>query len=276
MNKFLARLLCLGALFSVFAAVPAAAKPGLAAHRAIYDLSLDPERPSAGVSNVKGRMVYEFVGSACTSYVMKMRFVSELSDSDGKAVVTDLRAETEEEGDGSAFSFNSTQYVNSQVSETTLGSARRVGDQAIAVELKEPTEKSFDLAGATLFPTEHLLAIIAAARKGKRLLIHQVYDGSEDGEKVYDTTAAIGRPTSGVGQGQEVAANAPQLAGQTNWPVSIAYFEKNEGGEQVPDYQLSFDLYANGFSDGLRLDYGQFTLKGTLRQLEFIEQEPCD
>ena len=38
-----------------------------------------------------------------------------------------------------------------------------------------------------MFPTEHVRRIIAAAREGKTLLQVAVYDGSDTGEKVYDT-----------------------------------------------------------------------------------------
>ena len=44
-----------------------------------------------------------------------------------------------------------------------------------------------------LFPTAHMKRLIAAARAGDRPLNVKVFDGSDDGRKVYDTLAVIGR-----------------------------------------------------------------------------------
>ena len=44
-----------------------------------------------------------------------------------------------------------------------------------------------------MFPTEHVRRIIDAAREGKTMLEFPVYDGSENGEKVYNTLTVIGR-----------------------------------------------------------------------------------
>ncbi len=49
------------------------------------------------------------------------------------------------------------------------------------------------------------------------------------------------------------------------WPVNIAYFEdKGEGGEEVPVYSISFKLHDNGVTRDLVMDYGEFSMKGTL------------
>ena len=43
-----------------------------------------------------------------------------------------------------------------------------------------------------VFPTEHMVRVITAARAGKTILDFPVYDGSETGEKVFDTLTVIG------------------------------------------------------------------------------------
>ena len=49
-----------------------------------------------------------------------------------------------------------------------------------------------------MFPTEQIQHIIAAARQGKSVLELTVYDGSDNGEKVYNTLSVIGQPISGT------------------------------------------------------------------------------
>ena len=63
----------------------------------------------------------------------------------------------------------------------------------MAVSLTKPTEKTFSVPAGAVFPTEHMRRIIFAARAGKTVLEFPVYDGSETGEKVYNTLTVIGR-----------------------------------------------------------------------------------
>lgn len=248
----------------------------LAAHRAVYELGLAKSDRSAGVSSVTGRLVFEFSGSVCAGYTMNMRFVSRIGDNDGKLIITDTRASTWEAGDGKKLRFNSTQYVNSRLAETTIGSATHKKDgEDIAVVLKKPKAKSLTIGKKTLFPTDHLIRLIEAAKDKKRIVLLPVFDGSETGEKVYQTTAIIGR----VGKNKDensVARKTSQLKNIRFWPVSIGYFDGGKPGEETPAYQLSFDLYENGISDRLTLDYGKFALKGKLQKIEFLDEPSCD
>ena len=75
-------------------AAPAAAVPDLAPHRAIYDMTLRNAAPGSNVSEVRGRLVFDFGGSACAGYSLKSRMVTQVVDRDGKATVTDLRSST--------------------------------------------------------------------------------------------------------------------------------------------------------------------------------------
>ena len=58
------------------------------------------------------------------------------------------------------------------------------------------------------------------------------------------------------------------------WPVTISYFEEDKK-DNTPNYVLSFDLYENGVSRALKLDYGDFVLAGEMKQLEFLPSKPC-
>ena len=48
-----------------------------------------------------------------------------------------------------------------------------------------------------------------------------------------------------------------------HWPVRLSYFTTGEG-ERTPIYTLSFDLYENGVSGALKLDYGDFAILGDM------------
>ena len=59
-----------------------------------------------------------------------------------------------------------------------------------------------------------------------------------------------------------------------SWPVSIGYFE-SKGGDLTPSYQIDFRLYANGVSRELLIDYGDFSVHGTLTSLEYLKAAEC-
>jgi hypothetical protein len=126
-----------------------------------------------------------------------------------------------------------------------------------------------------LFPTQHSLALIDAARAGQAIFQARVYDGSEKGRKVYDTTAFIGTEVKpGADSDLEQAAKDKSLGELPSWPVSIGYFEA-KGGDLTPSYQIDFRLYENGVSRELLIDYGDFTIHGTLTSLEYLKTAEC-
>ena len=262
------------------AAAPLADKVLLAPHRAVYDLKLSKSHGNRGIQGVRGRILYDFSGNACEGYDLEFRQVSELDSGEGKAALSDLRSTTWEDGAAKKFRFNSQNKLNEERTDTVDGHAER-NAATVAVDLSKPKEKNFTVPVDAVFPTEHMRLIIIAAREAKTILEFPVYDGSETGEKLYNTLTVIGRA---IGPGEKPPADAatknPGLAKLTRWPVTISYFEKQEeknerGGEQTPVYSIGFELYENGISRALVLDYSDFTITGEMTSLEMKKEKPC-
>jgi hypothetical protein len=251
----------------------------LASHRAVYDLKLSTTRGKRAMNAVRGRILYDFSGSACDGYALQFRQVSELDSGEGKVIVSDLRATSWEEGAGKRLRFHSQNFFDDSLRDSVDGQAERGGD-GVAVELKEPGEKKLDLKNELVFPTEHVRRIIAAAREGKTLLQISVYDGSDTGEKLYDTLTVIGKAIAPDGQPPtDAVAGQSAFAGLTRWPVTISYFDHavaEQSGEQTPVYAITFELYENGVSRALLLDYGDFVLTGEMTSLEMKDTKPCN
>ena len=253
--------------------------PGvLASHRAVYELTLGHAHGTSASSTVaaRGRILYDFAGSACEGYKLEFRQVSVLDNGEGRETVSDLRSDTLEGGDFKSYRFKSQNYRNSQLVESVEGEAVRQADR-IAVTLTKPKEAKIGLDQAIAFPTEHVRKIIEAARAGTTILQLPVYDGSESGEKVYNTLSIIGRV---IGPGERVptdaAAGQAALAGLKRWPVTVSYFDRSsKAGEQMPVYAISFELYENGISRALILDYNDFSIRGELTSLEIRDTKPC-
>lgn len=247
----------------------------LTPHRAVYEMTLDDARSASGITGIDGRMVFEFTGSQCDGYTLNMRMVTQMTDSQGQTNLTDLRSSSWEQGNGQKFRFQSAQYLNDKLGDITMGRAvRNPPDTTVQVRLSQPNRAELNFSGQVLFPTQHSLALLDAARGGKRLLQAQIYDGSEKGKRVYETTAFIGKPVGAGTEQLEVPAKKKGLAELMSWPVSIGYFEPR-AGDLTPSYQIDFRLYANGVSRELLIDYGDFSIHGTLTSLEYLKDEAC-
>jgi len=250
----------------------------LVPHRAVYDLSLSGTRGNSQVTNVRGRILYDFAGNVCEGYSLQFRQVSALDSGEGKVATSDLRSTTWEGADAKSFKFASENFVDDKLIDSVDGLAER-GAGATAVSLQKPEEKILNVGGAVVFPTEHMMRAIAAARAGKTLLDFPVYDGSDTGEKVFDTLTVIGRKlNAGERKHDDIAADEKKLANVARWPVTISYFErdaKSKTGEQMPAYAIGFELYENGISRALSLDYNDFVVAGKLTSLEIKEPKPC-
>ena len=48
------------------------------------------------------------------------------------------------------------------------------------------------------------------------------------------------------------------------------------GGDQVPVYSIAFELYENGVSRALILDYNDFAIRGELTSIELKDTKPCN
>ena len=255
---------------------PAAAIGGtgvaLASHRAVYELSLLKSTGTQSPTAAHGRIVFDFTGSPCEGYVQNFRQVTEMQPAEGPTRISDIHSATFEDADGRNFEFKTETKIDSGAAEQTDGKAQRNAGGPLLVSLAKPKHHRFELERDAVFPTEHLRRILEAAKAGQKILELSVYDGSETGEKFFETTAYIGRPFTGPAV--EKAAHIPELDNMRRWPVSISYFESGEK-DGAPSYILSFDLYENGISRALRLDYGDFVLAGEMSALELLPAPSC-
>ncbi|WP_336487751.1 cell envelope integrity EipB family protein [Methylobacterium nigriterrae] len=264
---------------------PAKAAPvTLASHRAVYDLALSSSGGARAVESARGRIVIDFKGDACRGYTMQTRQVTMLESGETGSRTSDLRNTTFESGDGHDFRFKTTTVLNGVASPSIDGTAD-AGAGGLKVRLKEPKRDQIGDAGAVLFPSLHMRRLVEAARAGETTLSAKVFDGSDDGRKIYDTLAVIGRqaatsqgaaPTSAAGSERDRPLRDGPMAVVPHWPVTLSYFTQGEG-ERTPIYTLTFDLYENGVSGNLKLDYGDFAILGDMTRLDIekVEGAPC-
>ena len=256
----------------ILSTAPAIAVPVLQPHRAVYDLSLDKASDRSGISGISGRMVYEFNGSPCDGYTVKFRFVTQINANDSTRL-TDQQTTTFEDAEGKTFSFVTKSFVDQDLDKEVKGTAHKEAG-GLKVELDKPERNTVELP-STQFPTPHLVELIGRAEKGESFYETSLFDGSEDANKVMTTTVIVGKAEQATKDDPELPALA-KLGKDKYWPVDIAYFDESEkdGGEEMPQYRISFKLHENGLTRDLMMDYGDFSMTGKLVNLSLFDPAP--
>jgi hypothetical protein len=253
----------------------AAAAASLAPHRVVYDLSLARSSGGRGVEAARGRIAFDFLGDACEGYALTYRQVTSLESGEVGTKTSDLKTTTFESGDGRSFRFKTESELQGGAARKLDGEAERKPEGALSIQLREPKRERVTLSDDPVFPSDHMKRLIRAARAGETTLSAKVFDGSDDGRKVYDTLAVIGRKVEpGPPESLEPPLRTEAMQKLDRWPVTLSYFSPGRG-EQTPIYVISFELYENGVSRALRLDYGEFALKGDVTRLELMPASAC-
>lgn len=256
-----ARAACLlGALVGTLALGPAAAAPiELLPHRAAYRVSLAEGGRGGALSEVRGGLVIEW-RAECEGWISNQRLGFVAATSEGPGFSYDVRFSSWESKDNTRLRFTVKSFDDGKPGEEFRGHAalEALGAKGSAL-FALPTESRIELPPGTIFPTEHVRRLIAAAEAGERVVSHSVFDGS--GKDALSTVSAV------IGPPREVE-------GERRWPVNLAYFAAGSA-DATPQFAIGFELDRRGVLYDITLDYGEFVLKGRLDRLEPLPSPDC-
>lgn len=248
------------AAWAALAATNATAGPiELLPHRAAYRVSLAEGGRSGPVVAVQGGLVLEW-RAECEGWISNQRLGFVAGTADGPGFSYDVRFTSWESRDNTKLRFSVKKFDDGKPGEEYRGQAalEAPGGKGVAL-FALPEESRMDLPPGTIFPTEHIKRLIAAAEAGERILTHSVFDGS--GKDALSTVNAV------IGPAREVD-------GVRRWPVRLAYFGAG-AQDATPDFTIGFELDRRGVLYEITLDYGEFVLKGRLDRLEPIPAPDC-
>ena len=246
--------------------------PRLVPHRAAYDLSLLKSTGSNAPVAASGRIVYDFTGSACEGYTVAFRQFTELTPAEGETRSSDMRSTTYESGDHKTFRFRVEHLDAGRVTKTIDGTATRSGDGALSLALKQPSPVQSDLDHDAVFPTDMMLQALRTAQAGQPILPLKIFDGSDGGEKVYHTMSIIGKPVTAPMT--DASKDIAEMKDMRRWSTRVSYFDV-EKIDAPPVYMMTFQMWENGVSSDLIIDYGDFQIKGEMKSLEMLPSKPC-
>lgn len=251
-----------------------AAAVELQPHRIAYEVSLGPRSGSA-FSNARGIIALEFTGNACDGFATNFRQATELSDSEGQVRNLDFKVNLWEAARGDRFRFTVLSKVNGTITRDADGEARRVRDGSLSVAMAKPRGKKGDFDGAVAFPSVMMRALVEAAQRGDRRYETRLFDGSEGGEKVFETVSTIGQQMDG----DRNARLEPVMRGEVidkipRWPVAISYYDTTPG-DRVPVYTLRSVTFANGVVSDMTFEFPEFSLVARAVRYEALPNEAC-
>jgi hypothetical protein len=267
--------LSLLAVLLLASAVQTAHAAAVAPHRAVYDLSLMRANEGASLQSASGRLAFEIEGSSCEGYTVSFRMATRYRPKEGEMTLIDTMTTTYEGPGALDFRHQIVERIDGAVRDDhrvkmTRATAEAAGEGTIS---SKPGE-SFTVSAGTLLPMQHQLRLMALGNAGGGRDSSVIFDGSDDG-KSFRAISFVGKAKPPGSLVRDVGNAAAQpLKGLAAWPTTVSYFAL-EGSPDLPEYQVSFDMYENGVATGLVLDYGEFALSGTLKDLKMLEASDC-
>jgi hypothetical protein len=250
--------LCASAWLPADPADAAGLNTALAAHRALYNLTLSSSRGGEVIA-ATGKMGSEVI-DACDGWAVRQRLSMTLSNTDGQDIQMVSDYATWESKDGLKFRFHMKQTTDSAVTSQTDGDAQldRPGGPG-EVHYTVPKDTTMKLPPGTLFPMAHTSAIIAGAEAGKRFITLPLFDGTDDSgaEDSSIVVLDLKKPEPG---------KYPFLSGLPSTRVRLAFFDRTPTSE-VPTYQVGMRYWENGVADNLQMDFGDFVMNAKLTDL---------
>lgn len=246
-------------------AVAEAAGVSLAAHRAVYALTLQSAR--GNVVAASGQMEYE-VTDACEAWATRQRLAMTLTNRDGQDIEMVSDYTTWESKDGLRLRFRLRQTTDGAVTSELSGAARLKGSgQAGVAQYDTPPDTTKTLPAGTLFPMAQTAALLRAAEAGKRFMASPLFDGtSADGAQ--HSAVAMAKWTPPAANRWKVLAGLPSVR------VHIAFFDMGKHA-QLPDYEVGMRYWSNGIADDLVMDFGDFVMAGKLTSLTLPARPGC-
>jgi hypothetical protein len=238
-------------------------------HHAVYSMSLGGTHGDAGVTGAGGTMAYQW-GETCDGWTVEQRYRLKMAYAESSDVSISSNFVTWEAKDGSHYRFNQKETRNGTESDEIRGQAKLDGpDKGGAVEFEKPEAKTLKLPAGTLFPSAHTIFLIDKAKAGENFISKQIFDGATV-ENAVLVSAVIGAK---VEPDEESAKKSP-LLNRPGWRVRLAFFPADQKAEK-PDYELGMILLDNGVSRDMVIDYGDYSIRATLDDIEALPKPHC-
>jgi hypothetical protein len=241
----------------------------IAPHRALYTMSLGGTHGDAGVTAASGTMAYQW-GESCDGWTVEQRYRLKMGYAESPDVGISSNFVTWEAKNAQRYRFNQKETRNGNADEEIRGEAKVNGaGKDASVEFEKPEAKTLTLPPGVLFPSAHTIFLIDKAQAGENFVSRQIFDGATADGAVL-VSAVIGPK---VEPDAEAAKKSP-LLNRPGWRVRLAFFPADQKAEK-PDYELGMLLLDNGVSRDMVIDYGDYSIRAKLDDIEALPKPGC-
>ncbi|MCK5384820.1 MAG: DUF1849 family protein [Alphaproteobacteria bacterium] len=258
-----------------------ALKAGFFPHKALYDIRLSSKKSGSLISNISGKMMYEWY-SSCDGWVSNYQFdmLYEYIAMPATRVTSDFS--TYESFDRQSFNFTVQRKKDGDSYEKFRG-ATELGEKGYPEKIiyNVPEGLVQSLPEGTLFPLGHTLDVLGKIKQGKRFYSAVLFDGS-DGEGPIEVNTFIGReytykmPQQALDEDKNVTGKNidPDLVNTKAWDIRLAFFPLDTS-DTVADYEMSVVFHENGVISEMEIEYEDFSVSQNLIAIESVESV-CD
>ena len=248
----------------------------LTPHRALYKMKLVSATRGSGVAGATGSMVYSFMDN-CEAWSSETTVNLKLIYAENGQVETNWAFASWEAKDGKAYRFRVRHQRDGATIEDLKGTVTRdTPDAGVEAHFASPKDRKIKLPEGTLFPTRHLIDLIAAAGSGKPVFSRTVFDGASL-DNPYEVNAIVGRDRTAQSKRAKDARKIFKAAGLSPLPtrhVRMAFFAA--GSKQPePEFELGVDYRDDGIARSIRQDFGNFIIDLIPDNIETLVRPEC-
>jgi hypothetical protein len=232
-------------------------------------MTLGKTSGDAGVTGASGTMAYQW-GEVCDGWTVEQNYRLKMGYSESPDVSLTSNFVTWESRDGLRYRFNQKETRNGADDDELRGAAKLDGPgKGGNADFEKPPGKNFVLPTGALFPSAHTMLLIDRAKAGENFISKHVFDGAT-AENAVLVSAVIGAK---VEPDAEAAKKSP-LLNRPGWRIRLAFFPADPKAEK-PDYELGMLLLDNGVSRDMVIDYGDYSIRATLDDIEALPKPRC-
>jgi len=255
--------------FLMTGTLQAAAIPELSTHQARYEMDLLSATQESQMTSIKGKVKFE-IKNDCKGWISSEDYLLEFGYGTGDSAIIVSHFESWEDDSGNLYSFEVHEGSSYEPEKQFMGYASRnaaaTGNEAFNSLAPDSTAS---LPDDVYFPVLHTRSILERAHKGEKLFSANIFLGAEPDKSLKRTNTVIGAL-----QPIKDPALADMLEMEHYYPVQVAYFDPSST-QLTPDYEITFHMQPNGIIPYYEVDYGDFSLKASMTEIELLPPPNC-
>lgn len=240
-------------------------------HKAYYEISLLKTYGDDDVNDVKGSMTIQVLDTG-DGWATEQESTMIVYDSAGEGEQIATKILSWESKDGRRYRFHITTMRDGELAEEIEGDAFKNADEkTCVVNYVNPENLSVTICGEALFPMNHLVHAIHAAKKHQTVLSDVVFDGNSETHEAVEVNTMI----SMVEKPNIVVTNLGDqpFVPQKSWKMNMAIYPIGSK-KPDPDYEISQKVLDMGDKSGvfesMILDYGTFKVQANINKIELF------